>query len=106
MVTTTADLTVLHVSDGIIITYETGVKDAFEGVFEADSETVYNPSSKGFIPLSVRGVALAYTYMNDEPIRVYLVPSYRPDVSWAMEALLYEPATGKPARVRAVEAWD
>lgn len=91
MVTTTADLTVIHRFDGILISYETGRKNAFEGFFDASAETVFDPSRKDFIPLSVRAVALAYVFMNDDDaFRVYLVPEYRPDASQAVEALIYD----------------
>ncbi len=81
MVTTTIDLTVLHTQDGVLIVYETGSKNAYEGVFDMHANIEYDPSKDGFIPHSVRGVASAYVYMNDVSFRVYLVPEYRPDAS-------------------------
>lgn len=72
MVTTTADLSVIHVNGGVRITYDSDRKDAYEGKFD-----LYKHEYEGFVPMSVRGVASAYAYMNDDAFEIMLIPVVR-----------------------------
>lgn len=68
MVTTTADLSVVQMSETeILITYFTDQSDAYEGAFNFDAVMENLPSS-------VRGVASAYYFMNGDGVKINIKP--------------------------------